>query len=101
MALIYAIGASEWITFVFISSLSLVLWGTSAFLFAIVAGADDKLTAGLAICIFLADSKISYYFFNGLETGLYLLCLLALARSWGRFTRTTISSALLLGGLLV
>ncbi len=39
VALIYAIGLPERLTFVFISCLSLILWGASAFLFAKISSA--------------------------------------------------------------
>lgn len=113
----YALTSSDAAVLATIYLPSIALWLTAGWLFAgLIARHAEAAEPGLGrlialpcLALFLSDPRLSRYFFNGLETGLYALGLLLFWRwldverpladdaSWKR----SLAFGLLLGGLLL
>jgi hypothetical protein len=84
VAVPYVVFSDDRIALAAIAALSTAIWLTSAYLFArLVRRIIGNLSlpnwlAWAAAILFIADLQLQSVFFNGLETGLYLLCILGL-----------------------
>lgn len=85
---------SERAVFALIYAISIALWMVSGLLFVQLVRRASRtpvppLAAGLALVLFLGEAQITRNYFNGMETGLYLTCLLWLLVAFHDYLRAS------------